>query len=186
MGKLLLSDVDNLILPIGLTADDNILTINISKNHYNIDTIVNNSIDNLDVSSIPVGHLYLVRESDVSYDEKRLRTWYIKNIVSGKAFPLVKYFSDCIKFLPQCTYSIEYGKLFHAIKPESFHIMRVGSGFVLFPPQIITILSSFNDKEKTEFLDNYVSKADRTNTVNVCSCLDYRFEDYTFFSANFY
>ena len=107
MGKLLLSDVDNLILPIGLTADDNLLTINISKNHYNIDTIVNNSIDNLDVSSIPVGHLYLVRESDVSYDEKRLRTWYIKNIVSGKAFPLVKYFSDCIKFLPQCTYSIE-------------------------------------------------------------------------------
>ena len=64
--------------------------------------------------------------------------------------------------------------------------MRVGSGFVLFPPQIITILSTFNDKEKTEFLDNYVSKADRTNTVNVCSCLDYRFEDYTFFSANFY
>lgn len=186
MCKLLLSDVDNLILPIGLTADDNLLTINISKNHYNIDTIVNNSIDNLDVSSIPVGHLYLVRESDVSYDEKRLRTWYIKNIVSGKAFPLVKYFSDCIKFLPQCTYSIEYGKLFHAIKPESFHIMRVGSGFVLFPPQIITILSTFNDKEKTEFLDNYVSKADRTNTVNVCSCLDYRFEDYTFFSANFY
>ena len=64
--------------------------------------------------------------------------------------------------------------------------MRVGSGFVLFPPSIIEILSTFNDKEKTEFLDNYVSKADRTNTVNVCSCLDYRFEDYTFFSANFY
>lgn len=186
MCKLLLSGVDNLILPIGLTADENILTINLSKNHYTMDTIVNNSIDNLEVESMPVRQLYLVRESDVSFDEKRLRTWYTKNIVNGTAFPLVKYFSDCIKFLPQCTYSIEYGKLFHAIKPESYHIMRVGSGFVLFPQQIITILSTFNEKEKTEFLDNYVSKTDRTNTVNVCSCLDYPFEDYTFFSANFY
>ena len=41
MGKLVLSGENNLILPIGLTADDNLLTINISKNHYNIDMIKN-------------------------------------------------------------------------------------------------------------------------------------------------
>ena len=59
MGKLVLSGENNLILPIGLTADDNLLTINISKNHYNIDTIVNNSIDDI-ILIISINNLIII------------------------------------------------------------------------------------------------------------------------------
>lgn len=186
MSKLLLNYVNDLILPLGLTEDDKLASINLSKTHYDIDMILSSSIDNLFIEYQPVKSLYIVRESDVSYNEDRLRTWYTKNIMLGKACTLVRYFSDCIKFLPQSTYSIEKGKLFHAIEPNGYHIMRVGSGFVLIPPSISLILSNFTDKERTEFLDVYVPHSQRTNPANAYSCLDYRFENYIFFSANFY
>lgn len=179
---------DSFVLPIGLSKYD--IFYYLKMKDIDIESVITKSIDDIQIFSSFVGNFMSLPYAKEKYDEEILKAWYLKNVITDRACSLISYFDDSVKFLAKPFDKLALGVIYKSTDIRvAYDIMKVSSGYICFPENIIQMIMRFNNDDLVQFLENFIVQSLTFKDIDISDnyfYLDSRFEQFQLSSAIFY